>query len=379
MKSFREYITEANLHLTHVADLSLEGKKRANEGIKFLEIIVDMLRGNVSKKINLTKKWDGAPAVICGVNPENGKFFVGTKSVFNKTPKINYTNADIKKNHTGGLVPKLESALKHLKKLKITGILQGDMLFSEGDLGKETIDEKSFTTFTPNTITYAVDNESDLAKVIKRAKMGIVFHTKYKGKDMKSLKSSFDVSKRDFKSHNSVWADDASFKDVSGKATLTKEEIKTIEELIKKASDLVDGLKTVDSKIEGLINIYINSKVRTGEYSFSAKEFTKFVDDKMEERKRKVKLELLRQIQSQKNDINSIFQLNTALQKCVLFLVKKLGEIGSLRTFIKTKDGFRATGDEGFVASDHVSGAIKLVDRLEFSRVNFTIDKNWSK
>lgn len=391
MKSFKEYISEANLHLTHVADLSLEGKKRVSEGIQFLEIIVDMLRGNVSKKINLTKKWDGAPAVICGINPENDKFFVGTKSVFNKTPKINYTNADIKKNHTGGLVPKLESALKHLKKLKITGILQGDMLFSEGDLGKDTIDGKSFTTFTPNTITYAVDNESDLASVIKRAKMGIVFHTKYKGKDMKSLKSSFDVSKRDFKSHNSVWADDASFKDVSGKATLTKDEIKTIEGLIKKASNLVDGLKTVDSKVEGLINIYINSKVRTGDYSFSAKEFKTFVNDKMEEnisklkteagqeRKRKVKLELLRQIQSQTSDINSIFKLNTALQKCVLFLVKKLGEIGSLRTFIKTKDGFRTTGDEGFVASDHVSGAFKLVDRLEFSRVNFTIDKNWSK
>ena len=154
---------------------------------------------------------------------------------------------------------------------------------------------------------------------------------------------------------------------------------------------MVKGLKTVDSKIEGLINIYINSKVRTGEYSFSAKEFIKFVDDKMEgnirklkteagkEKKQKVKLELLRQIQSQKNDINSIFFLNTALQKCVLFLVKKLQEIGRLRTFIKTKDGFRITGDEGFVASDHVSGAIKLVDRLEFSRVNFTIDKNWSK
>ena len=103
MKSFKEYISEANLHLTHVADLSLEGKKRVSEGIQFLEIIVDMLRGNVSKKINLTKKWDGAPAVICGINPENDKFFVGTKSVFNKTPKINYTNADIKKNHTGGL------------------------------------------------------------------------------------------------------------------------------------------------------------------------------------------------------------------------------------------------------------------------------------
>ena len=154
---------------------------------------------------------------------------------------------------------------------------------------------------------------------------------------------------------------------------------------------MVSGLKTVDSKISALINIYINSKVRTGEYSFSAKEFIKFVDDKMEkgivklkteagqEKKRKKKLELLKQIKSKNKDINSVFNLNTALQKCVLFLVKKLQEIGSLRTFIKTKDGFRTTGDEGFVASDHVSGAIKLVDRLEFSRVNFNIDKNWSK
>ena len=154
---------------------------------------------------------------------------------------------------------------------------------------------------------------------------------------------------------------------------------------------MISGLKTVDSKISGLINIYVNSKVRSGKYSFSAQEFTKFVDDKMEEgivklkteagqeKKRKKKLELLKQIKSKNSDIASIFRLNTVLQKCVLFLVKKLGEVGSLRTFIKTKDGFRTTGDEGFVASDHVSGAIKLVDRLEFSRVNFTIDKNWSK
>ena len=98
-----------------------------------------------------------------------------------------------------------------------------------------------------------------------------------------------------------------------------------------------------------------------------------------QEKKRKVKLELLRQIQSHKTDINSIFLLNTSLQKCVLFLVKKLQEVGSLRTFIKTKDGFRITGDEGFVASDNIGGAVKLVDRLEFSRVNFNIDKNWSK
>ena len=392
MQTFREYISEANLHLTHVADLSLEGKKRAGEGIQFLEIIVDMLRGgNVSKKINITKKWDGAPAVFCGTNPENGKFFVGTKSVFNKTPKINYTNADITKNHSGGLVPKLKSALKHLKKLGIKGILQGDMLYSEGDLGTSKIEGDSFITFTPNTITYAVDANSDLAKTINKSKMGIVFHTKYTGKDMQSLKASFNVSRSDFGSSSSVWANDASFKDTSGKSTMTTGELKTIEKLISVSKSIVPKIKELDSKISALINIYINSKVRTGEYSFSAKEFIKFVDDKMEksivklkteagqEKKRKKKLELLKQIKSKNKDINSIFNLNTALQKCVLFLVKKLQEIGSLRTFIKTKDGYRVTGDEGFVASDRVGGAIKLVDRLEFSRVNFNIDKNWSK
>ena len=131
-----------------------------------------MLAGNAKRSVNVTVKWDGAPAVFAGINPENGKFFVGTKGVFNKTPKVNYTDADIDANHSsGGLNEKLKVALKYLPKLGITDVLQGDMLFTQDDLSTETIDGIPYTTFTPNTITYAVPKES--ASKIEKSKMGI--------------------------------------------------------------------------------------------------------------------------------------------------------------------------------------------------------------
>ena len=141
MKSFNEYLNEdANVHLTHLEDLVLEGSKRVQEAIYFLEEMQSMLGGNASSKVNATVKWDGAPAIVCGINPENGKFFVGTKSVFNKTPKINYTPADIRKNHKGGVVSKLQVALKYLPSLGMKGIYQGDMMFGPGDTKTQSID-----------------------------------------------------------------------------------------------------------------------------------------------------------------------------------------------------------------------------------------------
>ena len=175
MQSFKTFInlTEAkNTHLTHAADLSFEGYGRTQEAIRFIESLVEMLRGGSDSKLNLTRKWDGAPAIICGTNPENGKFFVGTKSVFNKTPKINYTNADIDANHGGGLADKLKVALQHLSKLGIKGVLQGDFLFDSGDLSSKTLEGEKYLTFTPNTITYAI-GAGDLQDKIKKAKRPI--------------------------------------------------------------------------------------------------------------------------------------------------------------------------------------------------------------
>lgn len=397
MKSFNSYITEGkNTHLTHAADLSFEGNKRTQESIRFLESLIDMLRGGADSKLNLTRKWDGAPAIICGTNPENGKFFVGTKSVFNKTPKINYTNADIDANHGGGLADKLKVALQHLSGLGIKGILQGDFLYDQSDLAYKTMEGEKYLTFTPNTITYAI-GAGDLQNKIKKAKMGIVFHTKYTGKELGDMKVSFNVSQSDFGSSSSVWAIDAGYKDVSGKASFTEKEYANISSLIKKAktsaskakrgSDLIAKTPAISS----LINIYTNAKVKQGKYSFSSNEFVKFVDAKLQkdvvklksekgrERKTKAKDAMLANIKSVGKDLNSVFQLNSDLQKCVLFIIRKLEEVQSLRTFIRTPSGFKVTRDEGFVASDKVGTAIKLVDRLEFSRANFTVDKNWVK
>ena len=235
MKSFNEYLNEdANVHLTHLEDLVLEGSKRVQEAIYFLEEMQSMLGGNASSKVNATVKWDGAPAIVCGINPENGKFFVGTKSVFNKTPKINYTPADIRKNHKGGVVSKLQVALKHLPSLGMKGIYQGDMMFGPGDTKTQSIDGDNLITFTPNTITYAVDPNSDEGKKIKSAKMGIVFHTKYNGRKMKSLKASFGVNAKRFRKSRNVWFDDASFRDVSGNATLSSTESTNFSSMIKK-------------------------------------------------------------------------------------------------------------------------------------------------
>ena len=171
MFSFKGFTTQdRNTHLEHLEDdIINRGTKGGENAINFLKSIRNMLSGSSSKKVNMTVKWDGAPAIICGTNPENGKFFVGTKAVFNKNPKINYTNADIRKNHSGELAIKLTIALRELSRLGIKGVLQGDFLFAQSDLKKIDMDGDAMISFTPNTITYAVPVASNIGRQISRA------------------------------------------------------------------------------------------------------------------------------------------------------------------------------------------------------------------
>ena len=221
MFSFKGFVTkEKNTHLEHVEDQIIDkGSKGGQNAINFLKSIRDMLAGSSGRKVNMSVKWDGAPAIICGINPENGKFFVGTKSVFNVNPKINYTSGDIRRNHSGPLADKLSVALRELQKLNITGILQGDFLFTKSNLKTYTIEVERMITFTPNTITYAVPVNSSIGRRITRARMGIVFHTSYSGRTMKDLKAGFGtVSGRS--GIASVFLADADYNDVSGSAKL---------------------------------------------------------------------------------------------------------------------------------------------------------------
>ncbi len=399
MNSFREFLSESkNLHMEHIEDAIFnEGSKGTVEAIRFLESVTDMLSGNSKSSVNITVKWDGAPAVFAGVNPENGKFFVGSKSVFNKTtPKINYTNADIDKNHPGGLGTTLKVALKELKKLKIEGVLQGDVMFTSDGIEVQDIDGESHITFQPNTITYAVPSNSDLAKVIKRAKIGVIWHTKYTGKTMATMKAGFNPNISKLGKSSSVWYDNASFKDTSGASTFTKAEVKTMRGLIdaakkkfKAAGSFIDELHNSDLVSE--VKIYGNAQIRKGTSSLSAADFQKRMEDKMQtaidnlktdrakERKQKVMDTSMKFLSKNRKKLQSVFDLHDSLTQAKIYTVRKLEKVKNLGTFIKTENGFKVTAPEGFVAIDKPSGnALKLVDRLEFSKLNFTVSKNWT-
>ena len=398
MKLFSTFLSESkNLHMEHIEDAIFnEGSEGTVEAIRFLESVTEMLTGNSKSSVNITVKWDGAPAVFAGVNPENGKFFVGSKSIFNKTPKINYTNADIDKNHPGGLGTTLKVALKELKKLNITGVLQGDVMFTSDSIEVQDIDGESHITFQPNTITYAVPSNSDLAKVIKRAKIGVIWHTKYTGKTMATMKAGFNPNISKLGKSSSVWYDNASFKDTSGASTFTKAEVKTmrgyidaVKKKFKSAGSFIDELHNSDLISE--VKIYGNAQIRKGSSSLSAADFQKRMEDKMQTAIDILKTDKAKAAKQKKMDntmkflsrnrkkLQSVFDLHDSLTQAKIFIVRKLEKVKSLGTFIKTDNGFDVTSPEGYVAIDRPSGnALKLVDRLEFSKLNFTVPKNWT-
>ena len=408
--NFQEYLNEskegANLHLEHLQEHVLNrGVVGAREAINFLQSLRDMLAGKSQSRVNVTTKFDGAPAVICGINPDNGKFFVGTKSVFNKDAKINYTNADIDRNHPNpGLNEKLKIALAFLPKLNIRGILQGDMMFTKGDIKRQNIDGESLVTFTPNTITYAVPSNTALAKNMLAAQLGIVFHTSYSGRSMDTLRASFNIDIARLSNTKDVWFRDASFVDASGTATFTEAETKKVTSMLSEAgrtfksvNPLVLNRIALNENFKMLIKTYNNTKVRAGEKITNTQQHVagliKWLDEKYskgileakkEDTKKKriaEKNEIMRFFRSNASQLKIIFDLMTIIDETKLFIIRKLETIrSSIGSFIKTSDGFKVVGPEGFVAVSRLTGgALKLVDQLSFSHANFNVSKDWVK
>jgi hypothetical protein len=406
---FSEYLTEdkqgKNLHLEHLEDEVLNGGVAGTRGaINFLQSLRDMLAGHAQSKINITTKWDGAPAIFVGTNPENGKFFVGTKSVFNKDAKLNYTEEDIDNNHSSeGLNNKLKMALRYLPKLGIKGILQGDMMFSKGDIDTKIIDGEEYIIFQPNTIVYAVPADSKLAKTMLSAQVGVVFHTSYTGKTMSDMKASFNIDIGNLSTTKDVWFRDASFTDASGTATFTETETKILSSKLTEAgrtfrsinSIVLNRISSVDS-ILTFIKTFNNTKIRQGQKITNTRahtvELIKWIEEKLnkevqsakrEDTKKKriaEKNEMMRFFRGSATELQKIFELMNLMVDCKLMIVRKLETIRSIGTFIRTDDGYRITAPEGFVAVDRLKGnAVKLVDRLEFSQANFNAAKNWGK
>ena len=365
-----------------------------------------MLQGHAREaKLNLTTKWDGAPAIFAGINPANGKFFVGTKGVFAKNAKLNYTDADIDSNHPAeGLNKKLKTALRYLRELGIKGVIQGDMMFSKSDLKQENIDGKNYITFQPNTVVYAVPTDSALAKQMMTAQMGIVWHTSYTGPALEDMQASFGVDIGKLNQTRNVWFRDASFVDATGTATFTAPETEALNAVLAKAGSLfrtisartLNEIATNDTyKIQ--IKTWNNSKVREGQeirdtsahvqgliLSIEAKLNKSIAEAKKEDTRRKRQQEktiVLGWYKANKNELKKIFDLQNLLVEAKLMVVRKLEQVkGVVGTFLKTDNGFKVTNEEGFVVIDKLDGrAMKLVDRLTFSFNNFTAAKAWTK
>ena len=403
MFTFTGFLTEAkNLHLEHLEDEVLNNGVTGTRGaINFLQSLRDMLAGNVKSSVNVTVKWDGAPAIFAGINPENGQFFVGTKGVFNKNAKINYSHEDIDRNHPArGLNQKLKVALTELSKLGIKDVLQGDMLFTKEDLEKKTIEGKQYVTFQPNTIVYAVPKES--ASQILSSKMGIVFHTTYSGKTMEDMSASFKVNLRGLSKSSSVWFSDATYKDTSGTINFNKAETKEINSVLSQAGKTFrtlksDVLNTVeDTNYNVLIKTFNNTKVRAGEKITDTRQHTRgliaYVYDKLKadvdrvkrpETKKEKQLTMdfkMKFFRSNSSQLVKIFDMQNLLVDAKELIIRKLEKSkGVMDTFVRTDKGYRVTQPEGFVAVDHMGKAVKLVDRLEFAHQNFTAAKNWHK
>lgn len=406
MKSFKEFITESkNTHLEHIESAVLNGGiDGTRQAIDFLRGLRDMLAGHSDARVNVTTKWDGAPAIFAGIDPETKKFFVGTKGVFNKEPKLNFTNDDINKNHpSAGLNKKLKVALAELSKLSIKGVIQGDMLFTKEDLKTQTIDGEKYITFQPNTIVYAIPAKSALAREIKAAKMGIVWHTSYKGRRIQDMKASFNINVSKLGKSRSVWYRDATFKDESGNATMTSQETENLTahlsamgSLFSKMDSSIVNMISGDKEILALIKQFNNTKVREGSFIVNVRkhilELEKWIKAKYEaeaeklkrpeskENKRSKAKLLLDVLQSNRDQLIVIFEMQKLIIEAKNIILEKLERVKGMGTFVQTSNGFQSTAPEGFVAVDRLSGdALKIVDRLEFSRQNFLATKNWSK
>ena len=409
MLKFKQYITEQkNTHMEHAEDDVLNhGVSGARSSINALRAVRDMLAGKSTKRVDITVKWDGAPAVFVGIDPSDGKFFVAKKGIFNKNPKIYKTPSEIDADTSGDLAEKLKASLEEFKNLGIKkGVIQGDLLFTKKDLKTATIDGEEYLTFHPNTIVYAIPTESELAKEIKSANIGVVWHTVYEGDTFESMKAVFgkDILSMINKT-SKVWSTDVNYRDLSGKATLTDAETTKITNILSnagkvfyridaKALNMISTNDDLRDRIKTFNNTKVRNQLKITNVKRHVQELIQFIHDYYEKEASKKgekgkastyakRDEILKYFTPKhQSELESIFTLMNLLAEAKLMLITKLDQVKSIGTFLMTNKGYEVTGVEGYVAIDHLGGnTVKLVDRMRFSYANFSPDviKGWQR
>jgi hypothetical protein len=382
-------------HLTHLEELILTSKQEGlNMALAFLRELYDTFKGKINSSTFVSVKIDGAPACIVGINPENKQFFVSTKSIGNVNPKINYNELDVDRNHghAPGLAKKLKLALRYLPAVIRDGVYQGDFLFDQEDLKQQNIDGEDLITFKPNTITYAVPAHSPLGQRVRGSKIGIIFHTRYSGSTLQDLKKSSDVNVTEFNMTSDAFIDDAKFKDVSGVASFTGPESKKIETVLKSTETTGRKIKwdQIPEEIYGYLNTFINSLIRDGRFVEDPhQEYDNFIHwvmakgqkaiEGMKTEKGRLKKQegldtLMTNVENARLSMLNLFILTTKLEQAKKMFIDKYNSAIKTKQFITDEEGnLKVTAPEGYVAVDHLGNMVKFVDRLEFSKANFSV------
>ena len=388
-------------HLEHLEDEMLNyGTDGCMAAVSFLKELRKML-GHQENSGFMQTKWDGAPSVICGTDPELGFFFVGTKSVFNKTePKICYSEEDVDEYYSGDLAEKLKFSHRYFSQLGINGVVQGDLLFTS-DLKTENVNGEKLYTFRPNTITYGIPVDHPIGKAAKLAKIGVVFHTHYTGNVLAEMqaRAGADVSG----SQDALVIKNDTPMDQVG---FSKQELQRFDNHVQKIErmcgiagpfldDLVSNMGNKgDAKfhISTFLKQFFNSEVKSGVQITNVDEtinsLVNFYDEKMQKELAKIKTVPNRVkkanlvYQSENYLLDNVYKFKTMialykeLQTLKQMVIDKLDHLEEFRTYVQTENGYKVTTPEGYVM--HKDGSmIKFVNRFEFAFNNFTLQKQW--
>jgi hypothetical protein len=388
-------------HLEHLEDEMLNyGVDGCMAAVSFLKELRKMMGQQESSGFMQTK-WDGAPSVICGTDPNTGMFFVGTKSVFNKTdPKLCYSEEQIDGWYEGDLAEKLKFSLRYFSQLDIEGVVQGDLLFTS-DIRKENVNGEQLYTFRPNTITYGIPVDHDIGKKAGRAKIGVVFHTHYTGNELSTMQARAGAKVKESADVLVVQNDTPMNRVGFSKQEMRKFDnyISKIERMCQICGDFLNELvgatgTTGDAKfhIASYLKQFFNNEIKNarsiGNIDESLYDLANFYHEKMSKELAKIKtvdnLTKKRNLvyQSENYLVDNVYKfkamltLYKELQAVKQMVIDKLDHLEEFRTFVQTEKGYKVTTPEGYVL--HKDGSmIKFVNRLEFAYNNFTLQKQW--
>ena len=377
-----------DFHIEHLEDLIFsEGFNGAKRAFTYIENLRRMFATGQGKIGKVKARWDGSTTIICGIDPEDGNFFVGTEQALQTKEAACKSKADIYKfyGYDDIVTKQLKAALKYLPSLGIGNVVAGNLLFTDDTILISNTEGKQTYTFTPNNTTYAVIVDSELGNRISQAKIGISFHTEYEGNSLTNMTPNMEANISGLKQVKSVWIDDDHYKDYTGVASFTPEE----------NARVLIGLRKGASTVTKIDGIKFNSIINNPDFSEYVR---KFVHDNMSDRELMIDpMRLVREFinyykekyveqNSEKdpkstekaakveqfigdnlNAILGVFSVYKKLIELKTLIVDKMKQVENTGVFVKDNEGYKINVPGGFVAIGHDRGIVRLVTNIEYS------------